>query len=359
MNEWDFTSLAAGWMNAAIEADQNLPFSAARCEMKGRGSNKRRDLTLLGKDGSPVITGEVKLPFQPEGSSPFRSAVVLDAREKAERAKVQFFFTWNVNRLALWPTKLSKGEAHNAAYREWTITDIHREPQLDLQANQEVIQRWIPLFLREIAEVSRGDKPIDRKPPDLRFIETIEAELEQPILQTTDTLAQLITKQKPRNELQRWMREDQGWILAAEDDKQGTLADLNRAAQFANYALLNKVVFHEALLKRYGSELKRLDVPDHIDTGERLRLHFEGHFATARRVTGDYETVFGKSRRAVATFEASVKSLKGTAHRIDVFWPSRLIGEHKSRCSDLTKAHARNDQLAHILLALAPTPVYS
>lgn len=262
--------------------------------MKGRGSNKRRDLTILGKDGSPVLTGEVKLPFQPEGSSPLRATVVLDARKKAERAKVDFFFTWNVNRCALWPTKLAKGEPHNAAYREWTITDIHREPQLELQANQETIQRWVPLFLREFAEIIRGDKPIDRKPPDLRFIDTIEAELEQPILQTTDALVELIKKQRPRNELQRWMREDQGWTLAADDDKQGVLADLNRAAQFANYALLNKVVFHEALLKRYGSELQRLDVPEHIDTGERLRLHFEGHFAKARRVTGDYETVFGE-----------------------------------------------------------------
>jgi type I restriction-modification system DNA methylase subunit len=299
MNEWEFTALAASWIKSAVSADPKLPFRDARCEQKGRGSNKRRDLTILGKDGSAVVTGEVKMPYRPEGSSPFRTGVVRDARRKAQRAKVDYFFTWNVNRCALWPTKVGPDDSPTAAYRAWDVIDIHRESQMQLEVNQARIQRWIPLFLRELADILRGDKIIERKPPDLRFIDALEAELEQPILRTTDALLERIRRVKPRNELYRWMREEQGWTIADSSDYQAVQADLNRAAQFANYALLNKVVFHEALLKRFGSQLERLDVPSHVDTAERLRLHLEGFFAKAREVTGDYETVFGDDTSSV------------------------------------------------------------
>lgn len=63
--------------------------------------------------------------------------------------------------------------------------------------------------------------------------------------------------------------------------------------------------------------------------------------AEAHTFWDDFFKVFGKSRRAVASFEESVKSLTGSAHRIDVFWPGRLIGEHKSRGKDLAKAHSQ------------------
>jgi hypothetical protein len=63
--------------------------------------------------------------------------------------------------------------------------------------------------------------------------------------------------------------------------------------------------------------------------------------AEAHTFWDDFFKVFGKSRRAAATFEESVKSVTGSSHRIDVFWPTKLIGEHKSRGQDLTKAHTQ------------------
>lgn len=294
MNEWEFSALAATWMSNACQADSSLPFSEARVEQKGKGSRKRRDITLLDRDGHALLTGEVKMPYQPEGGSPLRYSVVRDAREKAKRAGVAYFFTWNVNRMVLWPTDPGE-EQSDAFYREWEIIDLHRENQLQLRQNQEVIQRWIPDFLREFADILRGNKVIDRKPPDLRFIQSIEAELEQPILQTTDALAERYKRAATRSEIQKWMREEQGWTIADTSDRDGVLEDLNRAAHFANYALLNKIVFHEALMKRFGTELSALDVPKHVDTADALRSHLEGHFAVTRKVTGDYETVFGDS----------------------------------------------------------------
>ena len=72
--------------------------------------------------------------------------------------------------------------------------------------------------------------------------------------------------------------------------------------------------------------------------------HASKENAEAHTFWDDFFQVFGKSRRAVASFEESVKSLSGSTHRIDVFWPGRLIGEHKSRGQggqDLAKAHTQ------------------
>jgi hypothetical protein len=68
--------------------------------------------------------------------------------------------------------------------------------------------------------------------------------------------------------------------------------------------------------------------------------------AEAQTFWNEFFAVFGKSRRAVASFEASVKSLEGTPHRIDLFWPGRMIGESKSRGKDLD--HAQGQAVGYI-----------
>ena len=113
-----------------------------------------------------------------------------------------------------------------------------------------------------------------------------------PIRFTLDDLQQRHQRARERQALDAWMRDEQGWVLAA--DPEGIRETLERAAKFANYALVNKLVFYEALMKRYGAHLKKLHVPDHVDTGDGLRLHLQGYFDKAKKVTGDYETVFGE-----------------------------------------------------------------
>jgi len=48
--------------------------------------------------------------------------------------------------------------------------------------------------------------------------------------------------------------------------------------------------------------------------------------------------VFGIRRRSVASFEEKVKNLTGAYDRIDVFYAGVMLGEHKSRGQDLSKA---------------------
>ena len=55
----------------------------------------------------------------------------------------------------------------------------------------------------------------------------------------------------------------------------------------------------------------------------------------------DFFNVFGVRRRTVATFEEPVKKLSGDWGFIDLFWPGRLLAEHKSAGGDLGKAHAQ------------------
>ena len=64
---------------------------------------------------------------------------------------------------------------------------------------------------------------------------------------------------------------------------------------------------------------------------------------TAEKQTfwNDFFSVFGVRRRTVATFEEPVRKLSGNWGFIDLFWPGRLLVEHKSDGADLGKAHAQ------------------
>jgi type I restriction-modification system DNA methylase subunit len=55
----------------------------------------------------------------------------------------------------------------------------------------------------------------------------------------------------------------------------------------------------------------------------------------------EFFDIFGIKRRTVASFEEPVKKFSGTWGAIDIFWPGKLLGEHKSAGQDLDKAHAQ------------------
>ena len=55
----------------------------------------------------------------------------------------------------------------------------------------------------------------------------------------------------------------------------------------------------------------------------------------------EFFDIFGIRRRTVASFEEPVKKLSGNWGYIDLFWPARVLVEHKSAGRDLDKAHAQ------------------
>ena len=297
ITEWEFTADIASWINELIAMNPDLPFSAAKCEQRSTGSRKRRDITLLDDSQRIVLTGEVKLPYRSDGGSPYNSTVVSDARSKANRAGTSFYFTWNVNQFVLWETEPTTPSWKNRSYKDWKVTQIHHEGQLEAPPAQHAIKTWLDLFLHDFAAILRGTSFIGAKAPDKQFVDLMESALALPIRYTFEELIELYKEEATCTLLEEWMRKDLGFVIT--DDQGGINENLDRAARFSCYNLVIKLVFYDALLKRYGAELPRLEAPDHVDTGERLHAHLEAFFHDAKRVTGDYETVFGEDHLSV------------------------------------------------------------
>ncbi len=64
----------------------------------------------------------------------------------------------------------------------------------------------------------------------------------------------------------------------------------------------------------------------------------------------DLFEVYGLKRKQVATFEEKVKNLSGAYDRIDVFYSGVMIGEHKSKGEDLSKAASQAFSYAQSLI---------
>jgi len=299
MNEWEFTGDVNSWINEILDHTPIPPFNRSKVEQTGTDSRKRRDLTLLDKSKRALITGEIKLPYQADGNSPYITKVVRDARKKACRAKARFFFTWNVNECVLWETEPADPSKLGQNYKSWHVTHVHNEAQLEHRATDDEIKDWLVKFLHAVAQILGGTVTLGRKPPDEKFIDALESSLRIPIQFSYNELDKLHRKKQERARIEKWMREDQGWTIYV--DPEGIRENLERASRFACYALVNKLVFHEALLKKYGRKMSRLRVPDHVDTGDQLWTHLEAYFKDAIKVTGDYETVFGEDHRSVGS----------------------------------------------------------
>jgi hypothetical protein len=77
-------------------------------------------------------------------------------------------------------------------------------------------------------------------------------------------------------------------------------------------------------------------------------LEFSREWADATSEQGEAQTfwnelfhVYGLRRRQVALFEKQVDRLGGGRGRIDLFWPGRVIAEHKTRGESLDKAQTQ------------------
>jgi hypothetical protein len=77
-------------------------------------------------------------------------------------------------------------------------------------------------------------------------------------------------------------------------------------------------------------------------------ITFSKDWTAAKREQAEKQTfwneffnVFGVPRRAVASFEEPVKKISGDYGYIDLFWPGKVLVEHKSRGKDLSKAESQ------------------
>lgn len=288
IHEVDFTSQAAGWIKQLIEANgDGFPIGDVRIETLASGSRKRRDITFYDRKGVPCLTGEVKLPWASDGYSPYIESTVKDAYEKATQAGVQWFFTWNINELLLWRREGTGALGGARDVERFTIGRIQKRSDADNPKLIAGIRREVEKFAQHFARILSGERRVETRAPDIYFIHSLESFLERPIALTKLELDRRFENIRERTRLEAWMRDRQGWAVGGDQDEL-----LLRAARFTNYTAANRLIFYEALRKRFPS-LRELSIADHISTGERLFETFRAYFDEARETTGDYETVFG------------------------------------------------------------------
>lgn len=289
-HELTFCSAAAGWMNQELETRPELEFGRVAIEQSPRGSRKRRDLTIYDRSGKVAIAGEVKLPYMPEGGSPYNESIVEDAYRKAGRAGARFFITWNVNRIVLWRTDDAGKPLFERHFHEETLAQVRDEADLGNPAVQQGIRRGLARFLERASQAYSGILPLAKRPLDESFITVLEAALERPI---ATALAAITVKYGAApgftKDLNRWMREVQQWHLS--DNEQVQRDNLERAAKLSCYVLANKIVFYHSLRKRF-TRLPIIRIPAKLTSANQLATTFSDYFGRAKETTRDYETVF-------------------------------------------------------------------
>src|SRR5436853_7717532 len=322
ITEWTFVADIASRIDEILRDRPELPFSTARIEERGRGSRKRRDLTLYDRNGATSVTGEVKLPDSPEGRSPFQEALVIDAHSKADQAGVEYFFTWNVNRLVLWKT-FKRGtpitEPHIETF-DALPAPVRNSEEINHPRIQSQLKEFLGRFLERMAAIITGAEPMLALPLDEKFIYIWEAALE-PIV--ADTLAAIHARFESdkafRKNLNEWMRDEQGWTLS-EKDEDLIRENLERAAKFSCYVLANKIIFYKALRRRF-TRMRALRIRADLETGVGLQQLLTEFCEHAIATSHDYETVFRGDFGDTLPFlsNAAVEGWRSLSEQTDAF----------------------------------------
>lgn len=128
-----FCAEVSKWADKLFETNSDLPFGQSDIESYGRGSMKRQDFRVYERSprgrGKLALCGEVKLPGTPQGRTPLDLALMKDAFDKATAANCQYFFTWNVERLALFDRKLLDADTmHERCIGQWELGEQLNKP---------------------------------------------------------------------------------------------------------------------------------------------------------------------------------------------------------------------------------------
>ena len=252
-HEVAFCAEVNSWSDGLFQRDPSLPFDSAAIEQYGQGNYKRQDLRVYARTGAQrgrlALCGEVKLPGTALGGSPFNPALLQDAYEKATNAACQFFFTWNVEHLALFDRSLWDRPLHEQCIGEWHLGEALNSPaDVTLPTVTEKIREdFLPRFYRDFAEVWRGERRSFAKPPDEFYISVLESHLAGPmgpVRITRDYLDEKSAKDKFFDvQLKTWMVKVQQWNFDR-DDADSWRETIGRAASSMVYVLNNRVLFY-------------------------------------------------------------------------------------------------------------------
>src|SRR5437773_9124691 len=164
-HEVQFCSDVSKWADSLFEKTPGLPFGSTDIESFGRGSQKRQDFRVYERKekgrGRLALCGEVKIPGSPQGRSPFDMSLVEDAFNKATKENCRYFFTWNVEHLALFDRSLWDTETlHERCIGKWDLGQElnHPEDVTRSEVVREIRDRFLPRFFHDFAEIFRGQR---------------------------------------------------------------------------------------------------------------------------------------------------------------------------------------------------------
>jgi len=264
--------------------------------------------------GKLALSAEVKLPGTAHGRSPFDPALVQDAFEKADRAVCRYFFTWNVEQLALFDRSLFDRPLYERCIGQWKLgielnrpTDVER-PDVKLKLYEE----FLPRFFSDFADVYEQRRKDFALPLSDLYITVLESHLGGPmgpVRELRDFLANECERTKTfESQFLKWLGQQQ-WNYNRKDPE-SWLETVDRAARSMVYVLSNRILFYQAVRLRY--ELPQLDLPQRANTPEKALAFLRSRFDDAVFNTGDYEPVFfpdGKEEWAARTALSGANSL--------------------------------------------------
>jgi type I restriction-modification system DNA methylase subunit len=291
INEVDFCgkiAAAAGPIFARLQ--DRCPFVEARIEGMGSttGRTKRKDLRFYGKDNKLLLTGEVKLPG---GISAFDSKLIADAQQKADHAKVQYFFTWDVNTFVLWDRYKQEKSLLDRRIKVWHL-------RLNLGSAQEVARpeileqiasKFLPDLIADLSDIVTGVKQNWSLPPDEIFLRSLESHLDWPVMLLRGFLySEAETSRVFDSRLQEWMVEQGRPFLRHQPEEWRNAID--NAARTLAYVWTNRFIFYKALRARFP-QLPRLELGPSIKTADQAFRRLNEILRNAADESGDYETL--------------------------------------------------------------------
>ena len=290
VDERTFVSELAGWVTEFLNSRPDLPFDRALVEEHVTGTINRHDFRLYRRHtNQPVLTGEIKMPDSALGNHPLNAELVEDALGKAFQTGVRYCFTWNVRQFVLFDSHM-QGVPLVQRYIEGPTDVVEASVSDDVNRNwvRDAIQRFWQGFLERFADLLSGRRAFEPAPLDQRFISWLEGALEDPIAHTEDALAMRSRIDSEFNDrLTSWML-SQGWEPSSQQEQRRQ--NLERASRLSCYILVTRLVFYQALRRRFR-QMSSLNI-DRIDTTDQLRETLDARFNEAVTYSHDYETVF-------------------------------------------------------------------
>jgi hypothetical protein len=294
-NEVSFCGDVKSWADALFSQHPEWPFSEAKIEEYGTGSNKRQDLRFLDREHrAPILSGEVKMPGTAEGRNPYDNALMQDAFLKAKNIQAPYFFTWNVNTFVLFDSSRWNVPIYQMRVRPWDLElGLTQSGDCARPEVQAVIrEKFLPEFFAYFAQILSGKLVDWGAPPDEVFLNSLENNLEWPIQGTRDCLAVQCAKDKGfAADLQGWMTGEMQWTFNPDDPENWRQA-LDRAARTLCYVFTNRAIFYKAVQAKFHENLKSLTMPATKISPSLIYRHFRLFFEAAVKTTGDYEPVF-------------------------------------------------------------------